>query len=200
MAPWDVFQHVRYHTGARPAIEVLAISPDGGPVTTAEGLRVLADHGFADAPPIDILVVPSAEGSRDADLGDEELIRFVHDRGNRARFVVSLCWGSFVLAKANLLDGRACTTFPGDYQRFAETFPEARLHVNVSLVHEGRFLTSEGGALSYHAALYLVDLLYGETVATGVGGGLLIPWPARPRQFPPAVTDPRMRRQARALE
>ena len=194
MAPWDVFQHARYHTGSRPAIDVIAISPDGGPVTTAEGLRLLPDHGFADAPPIDILVVPSAEGSRDGDLEDATLIDFVRQRGQQARFVVSLCWGAFVLAQAGLLEDRACTTFPADYQRFAETFPGARLHVNVSFVHEGRFLTSEGGANSYRAAMYLVDLLYGEAVAAGIGGGLLIPWPPPREDRPAPITDPRLQR------
>jgi transcriptional regulator GlxA family with amidase domain len=195
IAPWDVFQHVRYHTADRPAIDVIAISPDGGPVTTAEGLRLLPDYGFADAPPIDILVVPSAEGSRDRDLGNESLIGFVRERGRQARFVVSLCWGAFVLAEAGLLEDRACTTFPRDYQRFAESFPGAHLHVNVSFVHQGRFLTSEGGAPSYQAAMYLVDLLYGEAVAAGVGAGLLIPWPPDPDRRPAAITDPRLRRR-----
>ena len=194
MAPWDVFEHARHHTGGRPAIDVVAISPDGEAVTTAEGLRILPQHGFADAPPIDILVVPSAEGSRDEDLENAALIDFVRQRGEQARFVVSLCWGAFVLAEAGLLDDRACTTFPADYQRFAEAFPTARLHINVSFVHEGRFLTSEGGARSYLAAMYLIDLLYGETVAAGVGRGLLIPWPPDPAQRPPVVTDPRVHR------
>ena len=194
MAPWDVFEHARHHTGGRPAIELVAISPDGAPVKTAEGLRILPDHGFADAPRLDILVVPSAEGSRDRDLENGELIDFVRERGREARFVVSLCWGAFVLAEAGLLDGRACTTFPSSYQGFAERFPEARLHVNVSFVHEGRFLTSEGGARSYLAAMYLLDLLYGEEVATGVGRGLLIPWPPDPATRPRVVTDPTFKR------
>ena len=194
MAPWDVFEHARHHTGGSPAIEVVAISLDGGPVRTAEGLRILADHGFADAPRLDILVVPSAEGSRDRDLENRALIDFVRERGEAARFVVSLCWGAFVLAEAGLLDGRACTTFPSSYKGFAQRFPEARLHVNVSFVHEGRLLTSEGGARSYLAAMYLVDLLYGEEVAAGVGGGLLIAWPPDPATRPPVVTDPTFKR------
>ena len=194
MAPWDVFEHARHHTGSRPAIELFAVSPDGAPVTTAEGLRILPDHGFDDAPPIDILVVPSAEGSRDRDLENEALIGFVRERGEAARFVVSLCWGAFVLARAGLLDGRACTTFPSDYQRFAESFPAADLHVNVSFVHQGHFLTSEGGARSYLAAMYLVDLLYGEQVAAGIGRGLLIPWPPDPARRLPVITDPLMQR------
>ena len=76
-----------------------------------------------------------------------------------------------------------------------ESFPETRLHVNVSFVHEGRFLTSEGGARSYLAALYLVDLLFGEEVAAGVGRGLLIGWPPPPGERPPVITDPLLQRR-----
>jgi transcriptional regulator GlxA family with amidase domain len=175
MAPWDVFQHTVYQT--QPGIQVFTVSPDGEMVTTAEGLRILPDHGFDDAPPIDILVVPSAENSRGGDLENREMIDWVRRTGERAQVVMSLCWGAFVLAEAGLLDGRSCTTFPRDYKTFAERFPDTDLHVNVSFVHDGKALTSEGGARSYDAAMYLVDRLLGEEVAKGVGGGLLIPWP-----------------------
>jgi len=44
-------------------------------------------------------------------------------------------------------------------------------------VQDGGVLTSQGGAKSYDPAMHLVDLIYGEKVATGVGRGLIIPWP-----------------------
>ena len=69
MAPYDILHHTVFHT--RPGIEVFTVSPDGEPVTTFEGLRIAPHHGFADAPEIDILVVPSAVGSMDEDLENE---------------------------------------------------------------------------------------------------------------------------------
>ena len=53
-------------------------------------------------------------------------------------------------------------------------------------------LTSEGGARSYDVAMYLVDLLFGEEVARGIGQGLLIPWPPTGMARPTYVTDPDM--------
>jgi transcriptional regulator GlxA family with amidase domain len=47
----------------------------------------------------------------------------------------------------------------------------------VSFVHDGKALTSEGGAKSYDVAMYLVDHLFGEDVAKRVGRGLIISWP-----------------------
>ncbi len=179
MAPYDVFHHTPFHTAPGPGIEVFTVSPDGTPVTTFEGLRIDPHYGFADAPAIDILVVPSAEHSMDTDLDNLALIAWVRDSGARARFLVSLCDGAFVLAKAGLLDGHAVTTFPGDQDRFAAAFPHLDVRRGVSFVHDHKTLTSAGGAKSYDVAMYLVDHLYGEPAARGVGGGLLLDWPPK---------------------
>ncbi len=177
IAPYDILHHTQFHTRPRPGIEVFTVSPDGKRVTTFEGLTLVPHYGFADHPDIDILVVPSAEGSMDRDLENEAMMEWVRRVGNDALFLVSLCDGAFVLAAAGLLDGHECTTFPGDQDRFAEMFPELALVRGVSFVHDGKALTSQGGAKSYDVAMYLVDHLYGEEVARGVGRGMVIPWP-----------------------
>jgi transcriptional regulator GlxA family with amidase domain len=176
MAPYDVLHHTVFHTRPKTGIEVFTVSPDGKPVRTFEGIRIVPHFGFRNAPEIDILVVPSAEGSMDRDLENRDLIDWVRARGGKARFVVSLCDGAFVLARAGLLDGRAVTTFPADQDRFAEKFPGLDLRCEPSFVHDGAVLTSQGGAESYLVAMYLIDHLYGEEVARKVGKGLLIPW------------------------
>jgi transcriptional regulator GlxA family with amidase domain len=175
VAPYDVLQHTVSHT--RPGIDVFTVSPDGGTVKTAEGLVLDARYGFADAPPIDVLVVPSGEHNMDSDLGNEALVAWLAKTGKSARYVVSLCDGAFLLARAGLLQGRLATTFPGDQDRFAQMFPKLQLRRGVSFVHDGPVLTSVGGARSYDAALYLVDHLFGEEVAKGVAKGLVLPWP-----------------------
>jgi len=176
-APLDLFHHTVFHTAPLPGMRVFTVAPEHATVTTFEGLRLEPDYGFDDAPPIDVLVVPSAEGSMDADLRDARLIEWVARVGGEASFVVSLCDGAFVLAAAGLLEGRACTTFPGDQDRFAETFPGLDLRRGVSFVHDGKVLTSQGGARSFDVALYLIHRLYGAAAAQGVARGLVLPWP-----------------------
>jgi transcriptional regulator GlxA family with amidase domain len=146
-------------------------------VRTFEGLRILPDYTLGSAPPIDVLVVPSAEHSLDTDLENEALIRWVRGVGMRAQYVLSLCDGAFVLAKAGLLDGRAATTFPADVARFRELFgATVDVREDVSFVHDGPAITSVGGAPSFEAALYLCELLYGAKAARGIGRGLVIDW------------------------
>jgi len=177
MAPYDVLHHTRFHTDPLPGIEVFTVSPDGEPIVSFEGLTIVPHYGFDDHPPVDILVVPSAEHSMDRDLDDAQMMEWVRRVGGQASFVVSLCDGAFVLAAAGLLDRRECTTFPGDQDAFAERFPGLDLKRSVSFVHDANVLTSRGGADSYDVAMYLGDHLYGEETARRVGRGLIIPWP-----------------------
>ena len=126
----------------------------------------------------------------DKDLQNRALIDWVRQVGGRARHVVSLCDGAFVLAQAGLLDGVPATTFPDDYKRLAQMFPEVDLRINVSFVDAGKVLTSQGGARSYDVAMHLVDRLYGSKVAEGIGHGLLIPWPPNPRVVKSETASP----------
>jgi putative intracellular protease/amidase len=187
MAPYDVFQHTAYHV--KPGIEVFTVSPDGQPITTSEGLHITPQYSFANTPAIDLLVVPSGEGSMSGDLENQALIDWVGRTAQSARHVISLCDGAFVLAKAGLLDGVAATTFPDDYQRLVQRFPRVDLRVNVSFVDAGKVLTSEGGARSYDVAMYLVDQLFGPQVAAAIGKGLVIPWPPDPDTMAPRVVE-----------
>lgn len=190
MAPYDIFHHTPFHTEPRPGIEVFTVSPDGEAIVSFEGLTIHSHFSFENHPRIDILVVPSAEGSMSDDLDDATMIEWVRRVGGDARFVISLCDGAFVLAHAGLLDGRQCTTFPGDQDAFAERFPALDLRRGVSFVHDGPRLTSQGGAKSYDVAMYLVDHLYGEEVARGVGRGLIIDWPPAAGRMSVRVVPP----------
>lgn len=177
IAPMDVFHHTVFHTDK--GMNVFTVAPTDDTVTTFEGLRIVPDYTFYDSiPEIDILIVPSAEHSMDTDLENEKLIDFVSKAAHQAGYVISLCDGAFVLAKAKLLDTYECTTFPGDIDRFKQTFPQLKVHSNVSFVHDRKFLTSAGGAKSYDVALYLTELLYGKATADGIAKGLVISWDA----------------------
>jgi len=174
MAPYDVLQHLRFHVEKAP--EIFTVAREPGPVKTFEGLTLTPDYSFADAPPIDLLVVPSAENNMDADLRDAALMAWVRKTGRSARMLLSLCDGAFVLAQAGLLDGLEATTFPGDQDRFEKAFPAVRLQRDVLFVHDGKAVTSVGGARSYEAALYVVERLYGAEAARRVARGLVIAW------------------------
>ncbi len=174
MAPYDVFHHTVFHT--KPGMRAFTVSRDGKGVTTFEGLRLEADYSIENCPAIDVLVIPSAEHNMDSDLKDEALKQWIRKTAESARYVVTLCDGAFMLANTGLLDGKKATTFPTDVDEFRKLFPNVDTLEGYSFVQDGKYLTSQGGARSYDVAMYLVDLLYGEKAAAGVGRGLVLPW------------------------
>jgi len=176
-APFDIFQHTIFRDGIKP-MNVFLVADTDKPVTTFEGIRLLPDYNYLDddLPQIDILVVPSAEHHLDTDLENEALISFVREISKNARFVTSHCDGAFVLAKAGLLDDVASTTFPSDIGKYREMFPELDVRDSVLFVHDGKFITSAGGAKSFEAALYLAEHLYGSDIAKRLAEGLVIDW------------------------
>ncbi|MHC4846004.1 MAG: DJ-1/PfpI family protein [Planctomycetota bacterium] len=173
-APMDIFHHTVFHDEVGMA--VFTVAPSLEPVTSFEGLRLLPDHSFTDHPPVDILVVPSAEHSMDTDLENQAMIAWVAETAVGARAVMSLCDGAFVLAGAGLLDGRHATTFPADIERLEEMFPEVFVHRGHSFVHDKKIITSFGGARSFEPALYVCERLYGKQAADGIAAGMVIDW------------------------
>jgi transcriptional regulator GlxA family with amidase domain len=176
-APFDIFQHTIFREGIK-SMNVFTVAASLEPVTTFEGVRILPDFSYLDKnlPKIDILVVPSAEHHLDTDLENEELISFVKNTADNALYVTSHCDGAFVLAKSGILDDIESTTFPGDIDKYKATFPHLTVHKDVFFVHDGRFITSAGGARSFEAALYLTEVLYGQEIAQSIAGGLVIDW------------------------
>ena len=175
MAPYDIFHHTVFHT--KPGMKVFTISLDGGKITSFEGLRLETDYSLANSPEVDVLVIPSAQHNMDTDLENESLRAWVRKTAESADYVVTLCDGAFILANTDLLNGKEATTFPSDLKAFKEMFPEVKAHEGYSFVHHGKYITSQGGARSYDAAMYLVAQIYGDKVAAGVGGGMVLPWP-----------------------
>ena len=176
-APYDIFQHTQYRDGIK-AMNTFTVAKSLEPVISFEGLRILPDYDYTvdSIPPIDILVVPSAEHHMDTDLQDTTMIRFVQKVDKNALFMTSHCDGAFVLAKAGLLEDVQSTTFPADIAAYKKMFPQLHVADSVLFVHDGKYITSAGGAKSFEAALYLTELLYGKEIARSIARGLVIDW------------------------
>jgi len=112
----------------------------------------------------------------DTDLEDTVMIDFVKRIDKEAQFITSHCDGAFVLAQAGLLNNSVSTTFPSDIDTMRERFPNLDVRKDVLFVHDGKYITSAGGAKSFEAALYLCEYLYGKDIAKILAGGLVIDW------------------------
>ena len=176
-APFDIFQHTVFRDSIKP-MNVFTVANTDNAITTFEGMRIIPDFNYVNdsLPKIDILVVPSAEHHLDTDLKDDIMLNFIKKVDKEALFVTSHCDGAFVLAKAGLLNDAVSTTFPSDIDAMREMFPDLDIRKDVLFVHDGKYITSAGGAKSFEAALYLCEYLYGKDIAKSLAGGLVIDW------------------------
>ena len=176
-APYDIFQHTQYRKNIK-AMNTFTVANTLEPITSFEGVRILPDFDYTrdSIPQIDILVVPSAEHHLDTDLEDTVMLEFVKKVDKNALFMTSHCDGAFVLAKAGLLNDVLSTTFPSDIEKYRDMFPNLEVKDSVLFVHDGKYITSAGGAKSFEAALYLCEHLYGKEIAESLAGGLVIDW------------------------
>lgn len=176
-APYDIFQHTIYRKNIK-SMNVFTVANTDAAITTFEGIRILPDFNYLkdSIPQIDILIVPSAEHHLDSDLEDENMINFIKKVDKNALFITSHCDGAFVLAKAGLLNNSVSTTFPGDIDKMRKMFPNLDIRKEILFVHDGKYITSAGGAKSFEAALYLCEYLYGKNIARSLAKGLVIDW------------------------
>ncbi len=176
-APFDIFQHTQYRDNIK-AMNVFTVANTLEPITTFEGVKIIPDFDYTNnnMPEIDILVIPSAEHHTNSDLNDVVMISFVKKVDEKALYMTSHCDGAFVLAKAGLLDTIASTTFPGDLDKYQKMFPQLNVKKNSLFVHDGKYITSAGGAKSFEASLYLCEVLYGKEIAESLAEGLVIDW------------------------
>ena len=176
-APFDIFHHTIFREGIKP-MNVFTVANTLDPILSFEGIRMLPDFNYLtdELPKIDILVIPSAEHHLDTDLEDEKMLNFIKEVDKKAMYVTSHCDGSFVLAKAGLLDSVVCTTFPGDVEAMRNMFPHLEVRDSVLFVHDGKYITSAGGAKSFEASLYLSEVLYNSEIARQLAKGLVIDW------------------------
>lgn len=121
-------------------------------------------------------MVPSAEHHLDTDLNDSVLINFIRSTDKNALYMTSHCDGAFPLATSGILDAVVSTTFPSDIARYREMFPNVKVKDSVWFVHDGKYITSAGGAKSFEAALYVCEIRYGKEITNSLAEGLVIDW------------------------
>ena len=170
IGPWEV---LAWWTTAHPedGWAVTTLSRDGGPVTCAKGLTVLAHASYADAPPLDVLIYPGGWGTR-AQLTDERQLDWVRRQRAAVPLLTSVCTGSLVYAAAGVLANRPATTHWASLDRLADLDPSITVSRDERFVDDGDVITSAGISAGIDMALHVVARLAGQERARTVRRGI----------------------------
>ena len=146
----------------------LTVAQNRDPVSCAKGMSLNPHVGFSECPPLDYLLVPGGEGTRQQ-VDNEALIRFVTEQARGCQAVLSVCTGAFILHKAGLLSRRRATTHWSALPRLAQVGDVTVCQERV--VHDGNIWTAAGVSAGIDLALAFIESVAGETVAGKVQFG-----------------------------
>lgn len=168
VGPWEVFTTTRMVLpGMKPDLavpHVFTVSAQGGTVTCAKGMRVIADHSFADAPKADIILVPGGQGTRRL-ASDETTLNWIRGAEAEAQWVTSVCTGSLLLTAAGPAKDKVVTTHWAFVKTLRERGEAREVRDDQRWVQDGNVVTAAGVSAGIDMALWLVGQLYTPEVA-----------------------------------
>ncbi len=103
-------------SGTHP-LRLSIIAPTLDPVSTLSeassiriGQSIVPTHTFDNAPDdIEVLMVPGGMGTRDAEL-TQPVVDFIKSQYPKLQYLLTVCTGSALAARAGVLDGKTATT------------------------------------------------------------------------------------------
>jgi transcriptional regulator GlxA family with amidase domain len=152
-----------------PGTEAVWLGPEPGPVTTDNGLSILAAAAYEDVPDPDIVLVPGGYGTDTGALEDERLVGWIRRAHETSQWTTSVCTGSLLLAAAGVLDGLEATTHwldMPDLERYGAR-PTGR-----RVVEQGKVVTAAGVSSGIDMGLVLAAKIAGPEVAQAIQLGI----------------------------
>jgi putative intracellular protease/amidase len=139
------------------------------------GPATVATHSFADAPALDVIFMPGGVGNFALEQANNTTIEaFLARRVEQADYVLSVCTGSMILARAGLLNGKRATTNKGawasvtgkGYGENINWVPTARW------TQDGKIWTSSGVTAGMDMTYAFLSQLYGTKTLNETMNGI----------------------------
>ncbi|HEX3526401.1 MAG TPA: DJ-1/PfpI family protein [Thermoanaerobaculia bacterium] len=152
--PFEVLSRV-------PESTFYVLGKDKTPIRDAKGLILTPEMTLAEAPQLDLLVIPGGFGVN-ALMEDDEVLAFVRAQAAGARLLLSVCTGALICGAAGLLRGRRVTTHWASHHLLAEF---GAIPVDQRVVVDGNYVSTAGVTAGFDGSLTAVSLLCGQRTA-----------------------------------
>lgn len=166
-----------HDAGKAAPYRIRLVAPGGGAIASSSGISVLAEP-LPDGPLAGATLLVA--GARTPDLPSEttadgrQVLHWVAGAGSVAARCCAVCTGSFVLARAGLLDGRRVVTHWQDLEQLRAEHPALLVQDDALHVRDGRYRTSAGISAGMDLALSLVEEDLGHAVALAVAKRMVL--------------------------
>ncbi len=143
-------------------------SPTGGPVTSSQGVQVIAEKTYEDLTrDCDIVLIPGGSGTRPL-VHNQEFLHWLKSVTNRAQLVLSVCTGSALLAVAGALEGYSATSNKCAFSWASSFGLDVNWKPRARWVHDRDRWTSSGVAAGMDMAAAFIAHEQGQETADAI--------------------------------
>lgn len=152
-------------------------------VVSNQGPLSMATQAFDDSPDYDIVLVPGGAGTRQ-EVHNQALLSWLASQADKAEYMLSVCTGSALLAKAGLLGERRATTNKSAFAWVADQGPDVNWQRKARWVEDGKFITASGVSAGMDMTLGALSRMLGEPVARDIERWCEYNWNDDPNEDP----------------
>lgn len=171
----DVFGPVEILGRLPEVFKLNFISVHGGLVESSQKVRVETNLYIRDDDTLKILFVPGGSGTREK-VHDNDFINFIENISKESKYIISVCTGSALLAKAGILNGKRATTNKRAFNWVTEQNEDVLWVKEARWVKDGNIYTSSGVSAGIDMALGFIEDLMGKEKALEISKGIEYLW------------------------
>lgn len=150
------------------------ISFQSGLIKSRQGYAIHTTNSL-EIRPNSILVIPGGQGTRKL-VNDDIFISKLRNLCQSAEYVLSICTGSALLAKAGVLDNRKATSNKKAFEWVQSVSSNVNWIRNARWVVDGKYYTSSGVSAGIDMALGFVSDLFGKDKAIQIARDIEYIW------------------------
>lgn len=165
--PWEVFQDTMFTSKGEPwrggddmvmPFHLYTVSDSLKPVS-ANGLLIVPNYTYENAPKPQIIVIPAQMGHSDSQK------KWLLENSKTADVTMSVCTGAAMLAAYGLLDHQKATTHHMALQEMQGKYPSVQFVSGTRFVENDKVSTAGGLSSGIDLALHVVERYYGRPIA-----------------------------------
>lgn len=150
-------------------------SQSGGLVANRDNLQVQTRKLGEAYNNTDVLFIPGGWGARQ-EVNNQALIKSLQEIGDQSKYILTVCTGSAILAKTNLLDNKKATSNKRAFDFPASLNSKVRWVKTARWIEDSNVLTSSGISAGTDMALAFVAKLKGIVTAKEIASIMEYRW------------------------
>ncbi|KAG0159920.1 hypothetical protein PDIDSM_7447 [Penicillium digitatum] len=161
------------------SVTLALISSTLEPVTTkspasanAIGQSVVPNPTFATAPSLDLLFIPGGLGTRGSSPAIEEAISYVRNVYPQLGYLITVCTGAGLAARAGVLDGKRATTNKMAWAEITSLRVDVDWVPRARWVIDGKIWSSSGVSAGIDVTFAWIEEVYGSELARKISDSM----------------------------